>query len=158
MNSKKCPKCGLFKELSEYYQRKKHRTGEYYEKCKDCMKSRGRNYYHQNHERQLSLAKLRKEKYREVRRLWLEKLKNKPCADCDGIFPAVVMDFDHREESDKIASISWMAFHDTSNFKKIEAEIAKCDLVCANCHRIRTHDRILKAKSAEVANVVKAPL
>lgn len=66
------------------------------------------------------------------------------------------MDFDHRDGEIKVRSISWMAYHDTSNFEKIKREIKKCDLVCANCHRQRTHDRLVK--SAEVANVVKAPL
>ncbi len=154
---KKCSKCGQNKLLDEFYQRKKHRSGEHYEKCKKCMKERGRKYYHQNHERQLTLAKVRKERYREQRRLWLKNLKDKPCTDCGVKFPPFVMDFDHTDKENKLASISWLAFHDTSNFKKIEDEIAKCDLVCANCHRIRTHDRIQKRKAA-IANVVKAPL
>ena len=41
-------------------------------------------------------------------------------------------------------------------FNSILKEIEKCDLVCANCHRQRTHDRLVKL--AEIANEVKAPL
>jgi len=138
---KKCYKCRTEKLLSEFYQRKKHRTGEYYEKCKECMKDRGKKYYHQNHERQLTLALLRKERYKKERRNFiLELKKDKPCIDCGNLYPSCVMDFDHRAGETKIRSISWMVLHDTSNMEKIKLEIAKCDLVCANCHRIRTHD------------------
>ncbi|QQG40642.1 MAG: hypothetical protein HYV37_03725 [Candidatus Levyibacteriota bacterium] len=77
--------------------------------------------------------------------------------DCSNLFPPYVMDFDHRDGETKIRSISWMAVNDTSNIEKIKKEIIKCDLVCANCHRVRTYARIQKQK-AEIANVVKAPL
>lgn len=142
MENKKCPKCNRLKKLSEFYQRKKHRTGEYYEKCKNCMKERGRKYYHDNHERQLRLAKLRKQRYIEERKVWLTKVKNKPCTDCGKIYPPWVMDFDHKEGSLKIGSISYLAIHDTSNFEKLKIEIEKCELVCSNCHRQRTHNRL----------------
>ena len=122
------------------------------------MKSRGRKYYHENHTRQLALALLRKAKYKEERRRFIEGLKkNKPCMDCGNIYPPQVMDFDHRDGKTKIRSISWMVFNDTSNIEKIRKEIEKCDLICANCHRVRTYARIQRQK-AEVANVVKAPL
>jgi hypothetical protein len=155
---KTCPKCKTEKPLSKFYQRKKHRAGEYYEKCKECMKARGRVYYHQNHKRQLYLAKLRKKKYILEREKWLNIIKDQPCTDCEIKYPPYVMDFDHKDGELKLASVSWLARHNTSSFAKIKAEIEKCELVCANCHRQRTHDRILNTKSAEVANVVKAPL
>lgn len=156
MDSKKCSSCGLLKSLSDFYQRKKHRRGEYYERCKECFKERGRSYYHHNHERQLYLAKLRKKRYIQERENWLNFIKDQPCADCGIKYPPFVMDFDHKDGYAKIGSVSWLAKHNTSSFEKIKKEIEKCDLVCANCHRIRTHARILKVKTATVANVVKA--
>lgn len=156
---KTCAKCGLLKSISEFYQRKKHRAGEYYERCKACFKERGRKYYQDNHTRQLLLALRRKERYRTERKMFIENFKrNKPCLDCGNQYPVYVMDFDHREGSSKVASISWMSMHSTANLEKIKLEIEKCDLVCANCHRIRTHDRIQRQKLAAVANVVKAPV
>ena len=152
----KCSVCGKTKDVSEYYQRRTHRVGEYYERCKECSKERGRKYYHKNHERQLKLAKLRKHKYIEERKKWLEGVKNKPCVDCGKIYPTWVMDFDHRDGQIKIGSISNLAIHNTSNFEKIKKEIAKCDLICANCHRERTYRRLQSRKFASVANVVKA--
>ena len=78
------------------------------------------------------------------------------CADCGYKEHPVALQFDHLPGTLKIGTVAQMTYR-----VPIEAlldEIAKCEVVCANCHRQRTHDRILKAKSAEVANVVKAPL
>lgn len=156
---KKCSKCGSRKQLKDYYKRKTGlRAGEYYEKCKDCYKIRGRSYYHQNRERQLGLAKKRKQKYIEERKNFLGKIKNKPCFDCGKKYPTWIMDFDHRNGRDKIESVSFLTFRKLVKFDKIREEMAKCDLVCANCHRDRTYKRLQKAISAEIANEVKAPL
>lgn len=141
--NKRCSKCGLDKPIKLFYCRKSGpRSGEYYERCKECFKERGRKYYHQNHERQLHLALLRKQRYKKERREWLYKIKRKQCADCGKIYPPWVMEFDHKEGDLKIASISHMALRNTSNFETIKKEIEKCDLVCANCHRQRTYDRL----------------
>ncbi len=156
---KKCSKCGLEKPLRKFYKRKSgSRAGEYYEKCSECYKSRGRNYYHQNRNRQLTLAKKRRKKYIEERKELLTKIKNKPCFDCAKIYPPWVMDFDHRDGKTKIGSVSSLTFRKLLNFAKIKEEIEKCDLICANCHRDRTYKRLQKHKSAEIANEVKAPL
>ena len=60
-----------------------------------------------------------------------------PCADCGRSYPAYVMDFDHVRGT-KSVGISLMFSY---SWQTILAEIAKCDLVCANCHRIRTFER-----------------
>jgi hypothetical protein len=142
---RKCSRCGLIKQLKYFYKRKSGlRAGEYYEKCKNCYKIRGRKYYHNNRERQLGLAKKRKLKYIIERKKFLEKIKDKPCLDCGKKYPTWVMDFDHRDGKEKIASISFLTFRKLVNFDKIKEEIAKCDLVCANCHRDRTYKRLQK--------------
>ncbi len=68
------------------------------------------------------------------------ELKSKPCLDCGRRFPYVCMDFDHL--GDKKHNIANMISGGWS-WKAIQAEIAKCELVCSNCHRIRTHERFL---------------
>lgn len=70
-------------------------------------------------------------------RQFINTFKNEPCADCGNSYPPYVMDFDH-VRGDKIANIGEMG---TYSLETILAEIAKCDLVCSNCHRIRTHNR-----------------
>lgn len=63
------------------------------------------------------------------------ELKKGPCKDCGGTFDPVCMDFDHRPGEVKTANISACK---TRSVKRLLEEIAKCDLVCANCHRLRT--------------------
>lgn len=73
-------------------------------------------------------------------REWMIELKSKPCADCGGRFAVCCMDFDHRPGTAKSHNVGSMFAHHYGR-ELIEAEVAKCDLVCANCHRIRTRDR-----------------
>jgi hypothetical protein len=54
--------------------------------------------------------------------------------DCGGRFPACAMDFDHRDPTTKVAKV----MNHRNRVAPVLREIAKCDLVCANCHRIRT--------------------
>ena len=71
----------------------------------------------------------------------LDKLKSVPCKDCGGKFPAICMDFDHRNPKKKILAVSAMRGRCWS-LKKIVKEISKCDVVCSNCHRIRTYPHL----------------
>lgn len=82
----------------------------------------------------------------EAKRLVVEQMravvdaeKSKPCADCGGMFPPVAMDLDHRDPTDKVTDVSKLAVSTGKNaVAKLLAEIEKCDVVCANCHRVRT--------------------
>ncbi len=75
---------------------------------------------------------------------WVEqKHSDVPCLDCGGVFPFIAMDFDHRPKEEKCFNISTRGDLKATpeRIAKWEKEIAKCDLVCANCHRVRTQDR-----------------
>lgn len=62
-----------------------------------------------------------------------------PCVDCAARFPACCMDFDHRG-LDKHEEVGRLVAR-CRPWEVIAAEIDKCDLVCANCHRIRTQNK-----------------
>lgn len=94
-----------------------------------------RRWYGRNREKEIARSKARKDELRA----FIQSQKAKPCADCGGEFPPVAMDFDHREAIDKDMSVAQLARYGSK--KRIENEIAKCDLVCANCHRVRTAER-----------------
>ena len=70
---------------------------------------------------------------------YIQELKsNTPCMDCKESFPYYVMDFDHvRGRKHK----NVMELIPTLSKKIIDLEIAKCEIVCSNCHRVRTHER-----------------
>jgi len=76
---------------------------------------------------------------------YLRDLKTKtPCVDCGINYPYYVMDFDH-VRGQKHANV--MELVSTLSKKKIDEEIAKCEIVCSNCHRIRTHMRKIAKKN-----------
>jgi hypothetical protein len=81
----------------------------------------------------------------EKRRYWrghaklLEQLRDVPCADCGVRFPSYVMQFDHRDSSAKNYTVTRMIGR--TGRARILEEAAKCDIVCANCHRERTYHR-----------------
>ena len=67
-------------------------------------------------------------------RAWIDVLKNRPCSDCGRVLPSQAMDFDHRRGK-KVENITDMWSWDRA---LVLAELEKCELVCANCHRERT--------------------
>jgi len=76
----------------------------------------------------------------ELIRRYLQKYKKQPCMDCGNEYPPYVMDFDHRPGETKVFNISRF-MRENRSLEQVQEEIAKCDLVCANCHRIRTFTR-----------------
>ena len=81
-----------------------------------------------------------KHEHTQRKKEWLRELKDgRPCADCGQIFHYAAMDWDHREGEHKLFSVGEGA--QSKGRVALLAEIAKCDLVCANCHRVRTWNR-----------------
>jgi hypothetical protein len=64
--------------------------------------------------------------------------EEKGCMDCGQKFPGVCMDFDHREGEIKKFNVSNCSSY---SVEKLNSEIKKCDLVCKNCHAIRTYNK-----------------
>lgn len=73
-----------------------------------------------------------------ARRAWIISLKEIPCTDCHTIYPHYIMEFDHRPGVKKLFNVSQFQGHSR---QEIIDELAKCDVVCANCHKIRTYNR-----------------
>lgn len=86
-----------------------------------------------------SLYLARKTAHRLAQLRLLAELRALPCLHCGGTFPYYVMQFDHREANTKRYVVSRMPGR--AGLETILAEVAKCDVVCSNCHRERTHRR-----------------
>lgn len=82
---------------------------------------------------------------RNLSKDYVDKLKHVPCADCGVEFPSYVMDFDH-VRGEKQVNLSRLR-NSRLAWAKLVAEVEKCEVVCANCHRIRTR---LRAQGVEV--------
>ena len=128
---KQCSKCGQVKPLAEFSRRGLGYRGH----CKDCSKAYIREHYRNNKQYYLDKNKRKQDKLLAI----VRHAKSKPCADCGQTYPYYVMDFDHREGEHKVLEIAKL-IHSRS-IRRILAEIAKCDVVCANCHRKRTFAR-----------------
>jgi hypothetical protein len=95
-----------------------------------------RKWYANNKKVHQERVKQQKERnFKEI----CEYKESTPCADCGKNYPYYVMDFDHRDPATKKFTIASKA--KSTSRKQIWEEIAKCDVVCSNCHRERTHGR-----------------
>lgn len=104
---------------------------------KDIRKQREaiRRHYYANRDVYLEKAKRRREEIKQ----YVNNLKeSSPCSDCGKKYPYFVMDFDHIDEK----SIEIHVLRSLSSKKRLDEELAKCELVCANCHRVRTYNRL----------------
>ena len=119
--SKLCPRCS-----------KRERTSGAY--CAPC-----RHLYYVEHQDLIKAqVKVTRDELRVVNNAIIRAAKSQPCADCGVSYPFYVMDLDH-VRGIKYLSVSAMTSCPTF---RVRREIAKCDAVCANCHRRRTHDRL----------------
>jgi hypothetical protein len=101
--------------------------------CKACYKIYWNKRYFENHAHYRSSHNASRNKIREKNaRKVFEFLQQNPCKRCGETDP-IVLEFDHLEKTDKIESISNMIAN--ASWQQIESEIAKCDVLCANCHR-----------------------
>lgn len=109
---------------------KTHRKA-YYEKNKDREIERSKAWYEKNKD----YKKAREKERCEARRKYINQIKSKPCDMCGGIFPPSAMDFHHIDPETK-TNKGGRGIERSWSIEKIDAEIEKCILVCANCHRI----------------------
>ena len=132
-----CARCGEWKPSTVFHA---SRTGQF-SYCRDCRNAYDRAYY-MAHGRAARLARTRAHRGRA--RAWMATLKEGvPCHDCGEVYPVWVMHWDHLPEFEKLDAISVMVGSRTRD--AILAELKKCELVCANCHVMRTVARAKRA-------------
>ena len=135
---KRCGKCGKEKPLDAFHFSTQRGRQAW---CKACRKAYDAAYFQANkHRRQRGLDK------HATFRAWYQALKTGPCTDCHQTFPPDAMHWDHLPEVDKVADLGFLAAR--HNKRRVLEEIAKCELVCANCHAVRTAERRAAARRA----------
>jgi len=104
--------------------------------CRECQRVYGREHYQRTRASYLRRGQVNKSRYRMQNRARVaEYLSSHPCVDC-GLTDLLVLEFDHRDgraKEDEVARLIG-----TGQWAKLQAEIAKCDVRCANCHRRKT--------------------
>lgn len=130
-----CSRCKLQKSDSEFYRKSGNNLRS---ECKECfrliMRERSAAHYRSNREYYLN----RNRKQRNSIAIFVRTLKEgKLCTDCGLPHPPWRLDFDHlRDKKFDIAAMISLGSR-----RLILEEVAKCEVVCANCHRDRTHRR-----------------
>lgn len=133
--TKRCGRCGEHKPLTEFH-RDRARADGLQQKCKPCNIELNKQWYRDNPDaRSRRMDAYAKQRRLERHALIFEYLLEHPCVDCGETDP-VVLDFDHLR--DKVGNISSMLRH---RWSTILAEIEKCEVVRANCHRRREANR-----------------
>jgi hypothetical protein len=130
-----CRKCLIEKPIEHFSWYRKGESRRQTQ-CKECANEQGLINYRLNADRYKSVAAARRVEWRRR----MNEIKSRPCTDCANRFPPHVMDFDHMDGSEKVLNLAAMMRRNFS-WSTIKAEIAKCELVCANCHRMRTYRR-----------------
>lgn len=129
--TKICGKCNQEKALKEYDWKK----GKLRSICKSCVSIYTKKHYLDNKKYYIAKAKInRKRSHERLRNYLLAYYRSHSCVDCGESDP-IVLEFDHVKG--KTRGISVMLTSAVS-IATLEREIAKCEVVCANCHRRRT--------------------
>lgn len=130
---KRCCTCKQVKPLTDFNRLRRAKDGRQ-PSCRACNAA----YHQKNWARHMAQIRTRKrERVAEAQARLLDYLAERACSDCSET-DLLVLEFDHvRDKSD---SISVMVCRGDA-WPSILAEIAKCEVVCANCHRRRTAKR-----------------
>jgi len=132
---KRCSTCRETKPLEDFNRYKASPDGRD-RRCRACAKA----WYAANRKTHVQKVRQRNLKHRaELYKFLAEYLRENPCIDC-GETDIRVLEFDHRPGEQKLKMISALVAEPAS-LPKLLREIAKCDVVCANCHRRRTSTR-----------------
>lgn len=141
---KRCTRCHQIKPIESGFHRSGQASCGYNPRCKACAmelqrayiakrggpsKQRSREAYFKDREKNLDGARRRRQEHLA----WWESIQgNRVCIHCGETHPAC-LDYHHRDPSTKTHNLSRMIRSSTK--EAILAEIAKCDVLCSNCHR-----------------------
>jgi len=105
--------------------------------------SKGTISYHLGAGQKIKSANRVRDRRSKIAKLIQETKQASPCADCGENYPYWMMDFDHLGNK----SFTIAHFRGTATLSDVISEIEKCEVVCSNCHRNRTHTRLLVSGS-----------
>lgn len=132
---KTCIKCKDDLPTSEFGKNASKKDG-LQNTCKKCRKDYQKDWYKEN----ATLHKSRVYASRDVVRKWVyEYLLSHPCIKC-GETRVACLDFDHRDPEQKSFNIGGLGAS-VNSLEKVKKEILKCDVLCSNCHRVKTAEQ-----------------
>ena len=137
--NRKCSRCQIIKPLTDFHKRKdlKKGGGGYRYVCKPCASERAKESYQRNKEKVIARSNIEtKKRIKERREYVFLYLCSHPCVQCGANNP-LLLEFDHIEREGKDLPIS-RAIYNNWSWKRLKDEISKCQVLCSNCHSIKT--------------------
>lgn len=134
-----CSVCGQERDVELDFGWRHKDRGIRHTRCKFCQSQVSKRHYKNNKQSYFDRARMRDALIIENNQKKLANyLSCHPCVDC-GQTNIRVLEFDHvrGNKANNIARMIGEGF----SWPTIEAEIAKCEVRCANCHRIKTNER-----------------
>ena len=117
-----------------------HKEGKSYTQIANELGcSKGTIAYHVGTGQKDKTLQRRRDRRNKIRKYIQEFKQSKGCMDCKEDYPYYVLEFDHREGEEKLFNISRAT--GIVNLSEVIKEIDKCDVVCSNCHKVRTWKR-----------------
>ena len=111
--------CGKRKQLAEFGKNKSRDDGKN-RMCKDCANAASRGQ-------------------RAKKTAWMRRIKlDSGCVDWGYDKHPTALQFDHINDDKEFG----IARESTYSYARLRAEMDKCEIVCANCHAIRTYERL----------------
>ncbi len=130
-----CARCHVAKPVDEFPIKNASR-GTRRSYCRPCCREYGKEHYRRNVSAYVQRVRARESIDRTRNRQFVaDYLAAHPCVDC-GESDIVVLEFDHRDPASKAQEVGRLIR--ISTVAIVEREIAKCDVRCGNCHRLRT--------------------
>ena len=134
-SGKKCGRCGEFKSFDQYnFRDKEHKIMRGI--CMECENTHKAKWYQKNRKTHIeNVGNQRNRRKKDARDFVDSYLASQSCVDCGESNPNV-LEFDHIKGRKK-SNIGDLVAQGYS-IKAIQKEISKCEIRCANCHRIKT--------------------
>jgi hypothetical protein len=134
MKTKICTKCEKEKDVDGFSWKKKSEDTRQ-SKCKLCYREHRNQWYSEHKDSEVkTILAYRKRKVKEIKEWYQEYKRSLSCSKCNES-RSPCLQFHHINPKDKDDSVGTMVAHGCS-IRKIKKEIAKCIVLCANCHAV----------------------
>jgi NAD-dependent dihydropyrimidine dehydrogenase PreA subunit len=145
MDEKRCTTCHQMRPRTDFNLRRSARDG-LQDRCRPCS----REWYAGNRDEHIRRVALRNKRVRgEHQELMATFLREHPCVDC-GESDLRVLELDHEDPAEKTANVGRL-LASALPWSTVLAEVEKCSVRCANCHRRRTAESFTWWRSAAEA-------
>jgi hypothetical protein len=149
-----CGGCGVT-HPNDDFAFKSASTGKRHSRCRACTRQLSQQHYQENKRDYLARNRRNNPLQRNANRTFvMQYLLEHPCVTCGECDP-VVLEFNHVDPATKTGNVCDMV-HSRVSLARIQLEIEKCEVLCANCHQRHTttqrlvHYKLILAQNSRI--------